>query len=193
MSALPKILISEQEYLDLEIAALNKNEYFKGEIFAMAGASPVHNRIVGNLNGIVYNHLKGKKCRFFPSDLRVYVDKYPLYTYPDLTIFCEKPEFHSKDENTFTNPSVIIEVLSPSTEHYDRTTKFALYRSLPSLNEYILVSSTELEVTTHRRMDGPHWMMGIPQNRLNEKISIQEINLDIILSDIYEDTLITEK
>lgn len=189
MSAQPKILLSVEEYLQMEDEAPYKSEYFKGEVFAMAGASPVHNRIVGNLNSIIGSHLWGKKCRFFPSDQRVFVDKYPYFTYPDLTIACNTPEYFGENKYTLTNPTAIIEVLSPSTANYDKGIKFGLFRgALSSLQEYIMISSFRHHVEIYYKIEGEFWGLTTDCTDLNAEITIKSINLKIPMKDIYFDT-----
>lgn len=128
-----------EEYLALERVAETKSEFFDGEIFAMAGGSEAHNLIAGNLIGELHGALRGGRCRVYPSDMRV---KTPtgLYTYPDASVMCGKPEFEGDRQDILLNPVVIFEVLSPSTEAYDRGRKFQNYREIPSLMAYVLVS-----------------------------------------------------
>lgn len=192
MSAQPIILLTEEEYLEMEISSPFKNEYFKGEIFAMAGGTETHNRIIGNLSGIFYNHLRKKKCQFFPSDMKIFIPKYPYYTYPDLSIICNKPEYSPLTDHAITNPSVIIEVLSKSTENYDKTTKFGLFRQIPSLQEYVLVSSLKHHVEIFHRFDVEVWEQTADATKLEHRVLIKEIELEIALADIYENTDIIE-
>ena len=184
MTAIAKTLVSEEAYLEEERKALNKSEYYKGEIFAMAGASSLHNSIVSALIGELYGFLKGKSCKVFPSDLRVHNSDNTLYTYPDVTIVCGKGEYLDNELDTLINPTVIIEVLSPSTENYDRGTKFKLYRSIPSLKNYILVSSTEYAAEVFTRKDNDEWLLNTTKEK-NGHIHISAINYDLLLSDIY--------
>jgi Uma2 family endonuclease len=128
-----------EEYLALERVAETKSEFFDGEIFAMAGGSEAHSHIAANLIRRVGNALDGRPCRVYTSDMRV---KTPtgLYTYPDASVMCGKPEFEGDQRDILLNPVVIFEVLSPSTEAYDRGRKFQNYREIPSLMAYVLVS-----------------------------------------------------
>jgi Uma2 family endonuclease len=184
MPAISKTLVSEKEYLNEERKALNKSEYYKGEIFAMAGASEVHNAIVGAILGELYGFLKGKSCKVYPSDLRVHNNKSSLYTYPDVTIVCGKPEFTDDAFDTILNPTVLIEVLSPSTENYDRGVKFKLYRSIPSLKNYVIVSSTEYAAEIFTRMENDEWKLNTAKEKSGQ-IHISAIDYDLSLSDIY--------
>lgn len=192
MSAQPIILLTEEEYLEMEISAPFKSEYYKGEIFAMAGGTPNHNRIIGNLSGMLYSFLRKKKCKFFPSNMKIFVPKYPYYAYPDLSIVCEKIEYSPLTNHAISNPSVIIEVLSKSSENYDKTTKFGLFRQLPSLQEYVLVSSLTHHVEIFHRFDVEVWEQTADTNLLSQSVLIKEIELEISLEDIYEDTNINE-
>ncbi len=130
MSVQLKPFLSPQEYLTLERQAETKSEYYAGEVFAMAGASRKHNTIVPNLLYLLVGQLKGRSCEVYNSDMRVKVSVTGLYTYPDLTVVCGKPRFDDDQEDTLLNPTVIVEVLSKSTEAYDRGEKFAMYRAL---------------------------------------------------------------
>src|SRR5688500_2445576 len=131
------------EYLQAENAAETKSEYVNGEIFAMAGTTLAHNDITYSLLADVAPQLRGGQCLAYGSDLRVRVEASNLYTYPDISIVCGPPDIDPTDPCAVTNPTVIIEVLSDSTESWDRGGKFAHYRLLPSLREYVLVSQSE--------------------------------------------------
>lgn len=183
MPAIAKTLISEADYLELERKALHKSEYYKGEIFARAGASINHNKIVASILGAISQHLKGKKCSYFPSDLRVYNAENTLYTYPDVIIVCRKEEYLDDKFDTLLNPTVIFEILSPATEDYDRGTKFKLYRTIPSLQNYILVNSTELAAEVYTRSNDK-WILSTTKDK-NDSVYISAINYNLLLSDVY--------
>lgn len=172
-----------EEYLAFEDASLEKHEYYQGEIFAMAGASFSHNQIVGNTLAEVHQHLKGKSCQVFPSDLKVQVEANSLFTYPDIAILCDKPSFIENRTDAITNPTIIIEVLSPSTMDYDRAGKFILYRALPSLKEYILISSTEHRFEKFVRQ-GENWLLSEVRSA-EETVNIETIGFQITLSELY--------
>lgn len=175
MSAIPKSTISESEYLDLERKASHKSEYYKGEIFAMAGATKEHNRIVASIILAIGQHLKGKGFFYYSSDLRVHNSETTLYTYPDVTIVCEKEEYLDDKFDTLLNPTVLFEVLSTATEDYDRGTKFKLYRSIPSLQNYVLVSSTEYAAEVYTRSQENTWILTTVKDK-NNHIHISAIN-----------------
>ncbi len=140
MSLQLKPFLTPQDYLALERQAETKSEYYAGEVFAMAGASRKHNTIVTNLAYLLVGQLKGRSCEVYNSDMRVKVSATGLYTYPDLVVVCGKPRFDDDQEDTLLNPTVIIEVLSKSTEAYDRSEKFAQYRALELMADYLLIA-----------------------------------------------------
>lgn len=146
MSSYAKQRCSAQEYLELERRAATKSEFFAGEIFAMTGASRDHNLIVANLVRELTLELKGRPCETYPSDMRVKVNATGLYTYPDLAVVCGPPQFDDEQKDTLLNPTLIVEVLSISTEAYGRGKKFAHYRKIGSLAEVLLVSQDKPHV-----------------------------------------------
>ncbi len=184
MAALPKIIISAKEYLEEERKSLEKSEYYKGEIFAMAGATKTHNAIVAAILGELYGFLKGKSCKVFPSDLRVHNLENSLYTYPDVIVVCGEEKYLDDEFDTLLNPTVLVEVLSPATEDYDRGTKFKLYRTIPSLKNYVLVSSTEYAAEIYTRKEDDEWVLHTAKEK-NSNIHISAIDFDLPLADIY--------
>lgn len=184
MSAIKEVAISESEYLELERLAPNKSEYYKGEIFAMAGATKEHNKIVASIIGALSQFLKGKDCSFFPSDLRVYNNYNGFYTYPDVIIVCGKEEYLDDKFDTLLNPTVLFEVLSATDEDYDKGVRnFKLIRSIPSLKNYVLISSTEFAAEVYTR-NNDNWILSTAKDE-NSYIHISSVNYDIQLSDIY--------
>ena len=188
MTAVAIKMYTQEEYLELERAAEYKSEYYRGEIFAMSGASRYHNRITENLSGEIYIALKGKSCQSFSRDMRVHIPENTLYTYPDLLIVCGKPEFLDNQTDTLLNPSVIIEVLSPSTEGYDQGKKFHLYRSLRMLTEYVLIDSQEVRAEVYRKASNGIWALVSEADDLEGSIEIGHIGLTLKMSDIYAQT-----
>lgn len=184
MPAIPKTFVSEVAYLEEERKALNKSEYYKGEIFAMAGATKEHNKIVASIILAIGQNLNGKSCSFFPSDLRIHNTENSLYTYPDVTIVCGEEEYADEEFDTLLNPTVLFEVLSPSTEDYDRGTKFKLYRSIPSLKNYILISSTEYAAEIYTRIENDEWRLHTAKEK-DAHIHISAIDFNLPLKDIY--------
>jgi Uma2 family endonuclease len=185
MSTLAKNYITPEQYLEIDRQAECKSEYYRGEMFAKAGASWAHNLIVLNLLGELGQQLRAGPCTPCPSDMRVRVSSTGLYAYPDALIVCGSPQFLDQDHNTLLNPTVIFEVLSPSTESYDRGTKAQLYRSLESLREYVLVSSLHMSVEVFTRQSGNQWLL-IPATQRDEVVEIQSAGCRLKLVDIYE-------
>lgn len=184
MSAITKTFISEKEYLEKERKAPTKSEYFDGEVFAMAGASRYHNRIVASIIMAIGPKLANGKCHIYPSDIRVHNNLNTLFTYPDVTITCGKEEYLDDEFDTLLNPTVLIEVLSPSTSSYDRGDKFMLYRSIPSLKNYVLISSMEVMAEVFTRKENDEWMLNISKDRKGSTY-ISAIDYDLSLQDIY--------
>ena len=158
MTAIQKPYLSEKNYLEEERKASFKSEYYKGEVFAMSGATKEHNKIAGAVIGELYAHLKNKTCSVMPSDTRVYNPLNTLYTYPDVVVSCEEEKYLDNEFDTLLNPTIVIEILSITTQDYDRGTKFMLYRSIPSLKHYVLISSLELSIEIYTR-DGDQWIL----------------------------------
>ncbi|MBX3254254.1 MAG: Uma2 family endonuclease [Chitinophagaceae bacterium] len=175
-----------EEYLAMEEAAIEKHEYYKGEIFAMSGPKIPHVTIAGNLFTELGIKLKGKKCRPYGSDMRVHIKANTLFTYPDISIICGEPETLNNDNWNVLNPAVIIEILSPSTKNYDRGEKFKLYRDIPTLKEYILVDSETIHIEIFRLNEANHWELE-EYNAAEEILCIKTINENISLADIYAD------
>jgi Uma2 family endonuclease len=183
MPAITKELVPEAQYLKQERNAKHKSEYYRGEAFAMAGATKEHNSLVASLIGELYIYTKGKTCRVYPSDLRVHNPANSLYTYPDVTVVCGKEEYLDDTLDTLLNPQIIFEVLSPATEDYDRGTKFKLYRSIPSLQNYVLVSSMEHLVEVYTR-SGDAWVLTTAKG-IESNLHISSIDYNLSLSDVY--------
>ncbi len=176
-----------REYLELENDALEKHEYYKGEIFAMLGAGARHSIISINLIGILLNSLKGKSCQPYGSDMRVNIPENTLFTYPDISIYCGDVVTLEEDENTATQPTVIFEILSPSTKNYDRGVKFMLYRAIPSLKDYILVDSESIHAEHFAINDEGLWQLK-EYNKASDEIFIKTLEVKLLMSEIYERT-----
>jgi Uma2 family endonuclease len=188
MTAQPQKIYSEEEYLEMEREADYKSEYYRGEIFAMAGAGFNHNRITENLSGEFHIRLKGKSCKGYSRDLRVHIPENGLYTYPDFLIICGKNQFLDDKKDTILNPTVIIEVLSPSTSGYDRGEKFHFYRSIQSLKEYAIVDSLSIAVEVWRKNEGNVWYLASESYDINNSIEIGSVDLKLSMINIYADT-----
>ena len=185
MSAVPVIkLLSIEEYLTLEEEAEEKHEYYQGELFAMAGGTIAHNQIVTNTVGEIHSFLKGKSCQVFESNQKIYVEAATLFTYPDVSIVCDELERWNNRNDIITNPIVIVEVLSKKTQNYDRGNKFKFYRSLPSLKEYILVSSLEVLVERYTKQSSGFWNLREAFNP-EEDFLIESINFSCSIKELY--------
>jgi Uma2 family endonuclease len=176
--------ISPEEYLQIERAAQVKSEYFDGEMFVMSGASRQHNRIAVSLTAIVRNQLQGKPCEPFGSDTRVKIPNKNFF-YPDLTIACE-PEWMDREFDTLLNPRVIFEILSPSTEVWDRAGKFREYRNIAALQEYILISQDKPLIEVFARRENDFWLLRDVAGR-DAQITLESVpEVTLSLSEIYE-------
>ncbi len=185
MSAVPATKFHTiEEYLLFEEKAAEKHEYYQGEIFAMAGATIPHNQIVRNTLTAIDRFLEGKSCQVFPSDLKIWCEKHSLFTYPDISVVCGEPEVLANRNDVISNPGVIIEVLSKTTENYDRGNKFKFYRSLPSLKEYILISSMEILVERHTRQATGFWNLRESTNA-EEHFLIETLDFSCRIEDLY--------
>jgi len=182
-----KQLITEEEYLAMEEQSIEKHEYYRGEIFARPDTKVPHNTITRNLLRDLAVHLRGKTCRPFNSDQRIYIEKNGLFTYPDISIVCGKVETRNNDNWNVLNPTIIIEILSHSTKNYDRGDKFKLYRDIPSLKEYILVDSESVGIEAFFINANHHWELKEYRN-VEAELWIENIRLTVPLKEIYEDT-----
>ncbi|MDE3091871.1 MAG: Uma2 family endonuclease, partial [Chloroflexota bacterium] len=150
-------LITPEEYLAREAQAEYKSEYHDGELFAMSGGSVNHNQIAFNVAKAFDRLLTPKPCRIFMNDVRLHIPRSTLFTYPDVMVVCGKIEFVPKRDDTVTNPIVIVEVWSDSTKAYDRGEKFAMYRQIPTLQEYVMIDQTK-PYGEHFRREGQFWV-----------------------------------
>jgi Uma2 family endonuclease len=183
--ALPKKFMTPEEYLDFERASQTKHEYFAGEIFAMAGASENHNLIVMSAGANLYAQLRKRPCKAYASDMRVKTRSTVLYTYPDISVVCGEPQFEDAEVDTLLNPTVIIEVLSPSTESYDRGKKFQHYRTLESLQEYLLIAQDEPHIEHYVRQPDHQWLLSEAQG-MEASLELPFIECTLALADVYE-------
>ncbi|MFZ2632846.1 MAG: Uma2 family endonuclease [Desulfosalsimonadaceae bacterium] len=183
MGTLTQPKYSIAQYLDLERKAEHKSEYVNGCIFAMAGASRVHNQITFNIAGLLHAQIKDRPCAAYINDMRVKVSATGLYTYPDVAAVCGEPVFEDAIADTLLNPMVIIEVLSQSTEAYDRGEKFAHYRRLSSLADYVLISQDKACVE-HFVRQGNQWVLS-EINDVEGKINLNSIGCNLSLGEIY--------
>jgi len=185
LSTQPKSFLTPEQYLEIERKAGCKSEYYQGEMFAMAGALEPHNVLVGNLVRDLGQQLRRRPCRVYPSDMRVRVSTTGLYTYPDVTVVCAKPQFADQHTDTLVNPTFIAEVLSPSTERFDRGRKFEHYRSIESLAEYLLVAQDRVHVELYTRQSDGRWVLS-EASRLEDIVELHSIQCRLALADLYE-------
>ncbi|MBD0254627.1 MAG: Uma2 family endonuclease [Cytophagales bacterium] len=174
-----------EEYFLFEESAQEKHEYENGEIFAMSGGTFLHGLIGGNMITALNNALAGRNCFTVGSDVKVGVKEYDSFMYPDVMVICGKIEYADGRRDVVKNPVLIVEVLSESTESYDRGRKFKKYQSLPSFREYVLVSQTEPIIETFFRQDDPHWLYTLTEG-LEAAIPLRTIDNRIKLSDVYQ-------
>ena len=172
-------LAAERELID------EKHEYIGGEVFAMAGGSFEHNLIVSNLIRGLGNSLGGSPCMALPSDMRVRIEATNAGTYPDIVVLCDPPIFHDDRRDTIINPTLLIEVLSPSTEGYDRGSKFALYRTLRSLKQYIMVAQDRISVDVYTREDSNRWLL-TAYDQIDSNITFDTISCAVPMTEIYD-------
>lgn len=175
--------MAPHEYLAMEREATGKHELWEGEVFAMAGASLAHNILVGNLARVLGNLLVEGPCIVLPSDMKVYVPLTEGYVYPDLSVVCGKPEVVGDSQDVIANPSVIVEVLSDCTERFDRGEKFAGYRSLPSLHNYLLVSQNRVRIEHYERQLDGGWLLR--QHGAGEALGLSCAAGKIAVDDVY--------
>ncbi|MFT3882068.1 MAG: Uma2 family endonuclease [Gemmatales bacterium] len=184
MSSAPTLRVSPDQYLVQERKASYKSEYYQGEIFAMAGASKEHVRISTNLISESHQQLKGKMCEVFGSDLRLKIERTGLMTYPDAIIVCGDAQYLDGEFDTLLNPVVLFEVLSHSTEKYDRGAKAAQYRQIPSLREYVLIAQDHVRVEQYHRQPDDRWLLTEYTN-MTETLQLASVALTISLADLY--------
>jgi Uma2 family endonuclease len=171
------------EYLARERPSATRHEYLDGFLFEMTGASRAHNLITGNLNGEIRAQLRDRPCEVYASDMRVCVEPTGLYTYPDVVVVCGEPRFQDGELDTLLNPTVLVEVLSPSTEAYDRGKKFGHYRRLASVREYVLVAQERVLVERFTRQ-GQEWLLA-EMNRPEDVLRLASIGCEVPLREIY--------
>ncbi len=179
-------IFSVKDYLEYERNAPERHEFLDGNVYAMAGESPRHNTICFNLYGIVGNQLRGKRCRGFSPNMKVATNKKGLFSYPDLAIVCGQPKYHDKKGDVLLNPTVIFEVLSPSTEQYDRGEKFLRYiNGIESLTDYILISQNKPAIEHFQKQSNNEWEKTEIEG-IEGVLKIDSIECEIVLSELYD-------
>ncbi len=185
MTAQPRPYITEEAYLEQERRSSTKSEYYEGQIYAMTGAKEAHNLIASNILASMHRQLRHKPCRVYPSDMRVKVLRTGLNTYPDVVVVCGQPEFVDEKRDTLTNPTVIVEVLSPSTERYDRGVKFRHYRAIETVQDYILIAQDRQYIEHYTRQKNGQWLFEEASDT-TARIIIDSIGCTLLLEDTYE-------
>ncbi len=185
MATQPQLSYTADEYLGLERDSETRNEYHDGQIMAMTGGTGRHNLILLNIAGELRSLLKGSTCRAYGAEMRLKIQEAGLYTYPDVMVVCKKPEYEDGRRDTLLNPSVIIEVLSKSTEAYDRGDKFGHYQTLKTLNEYLLVSQKDRKVERFVRKGDGFWLLSTYTDK-NKTVPIESLKQELALSEIYD-------
>ncbi len=191
MSAQPKHTLSVAEYLAFERGQQDKHEYIDGDIYLQAGASVAHNLICANIIAGLRPQLRGSSCRIYPSDMRIKISQRHHYVYADVTIICGTTMLDASDPETVRNPKVIIEILSPSTENYDRGRKFQAYRRIPDLEEYLLVAQESIRVEHFVRQTTTIWMM-TEYTDLSATIALPSIQAALPIRTIYDELELSE-
>ncbi|MDQ3255998.1 MAG: Uma2 family endonuclease [Acidobacteriota bacterium] len=186
MSTQPKTFLTPEEYLAAERKAETKSEYYDGEVFLMSGASLEHNLIVANIIASLVQQLRGKECSVLTNDMRVHVPATGLFTYPDVIVVCGKPLLKEDGHlDTLLNPTLIVEVLSPSTANYDRGQKFEHYRSLKSFQEYLLVEQHTCKLARYTRQPDESWMLKDFRGP-NTRVELTSVGCALTLVDVYD-------
>lgn len=190
MSGQPTTYLTPEEYLATERKAETKSEYINGEIVAMTGVSRAHNLIGVNLTREISKQLQGRPCEGYSNDMRVMVPSTRLYTYPDLVVVCGEPQFEDDNFDTLLNPTLIIEVLSESTEGYDRGKKFGFYRTIQSLAEYLLVAQDEHRIEQYAKQSDGRWLLS--EYRSTEDVAeLASIQCRLALKEVYDKVVLT--
>jgi Uma2 family endonuclease len=187
MSTAEKRRLTPAEYLALEVASQGRHEFYAGEMFAMSGGSYWHNLVKDNLAHAVRNRLAGRGCTVLTSDQRVKVDATGLYTYPDVVVFCGKPVFEDGIHYSAVNPLVLAEVLSDSTEKYDRGVKFGHYRQLPSVQEFLVLAQDRVSVERYRRQtagDPGSWLLTAVSDSAGT-VDFESLGIAVPVAEIY--------
>ena len=186
MTAQPVPQLSFEDWLAAERAATDqRSEFVAGEVFAMTGATEAHNLIVANVVRELGNALKGRPCRVYPSDLKVRIEAENIGTYPDAMVICGDRAFYDDRRDVVTNPTLIVEVLSESSEAYDRGNKFRHYRALPSLQAYLLLSQQRMQVELFVRQPDQSWNLSAFADP-TDRIPLAAIGAELVLGEAYD-------
>jgi Uma2 family endonuclease len=174
-----------EEYLELEAKADYKSEYRDGEIVPMTGGTTNHNELALNLAAALKNTLKRQSYKVYMGDVRLWIPRYRQYTYPDVMLIQGQPIYHGTGTTTVTNPQIIAEVLSKSTQNYDQGDKFTYYRSIPELREYLLIDQTQFRVMQYVKTDTSSWILTEPEGE-TATLTLSTVPFQLLFSDLYE-------
>ena len=177
--------MNEEEYLIYERDSITRHEYYNGRMYAMTGGTESHNLIAANTLATLHSQLRQRPCRVYQSDMRVRIDETGLNTYPDVLVICGQPQFTDTTRDTVTNPIVIIEVLSPSTERYDRGMKFQHYRTIETLQDYLLLAQDKQYIEHYSRREDGEWVLREAIGS-DSNILIASIECTLLLKDVYD-------
>ena len=183
-NAVLKKTITEEEYFSFCEQNEGKFEFYAGEIFSMAGAMPDHNAVASAIAGEIYAQIKGRGCRIYQSDQRLHIISAGLFTFPDISVYCDPPEYSPARRDTLINPLLVIEVLSDSTEGYDRGAKFSFYQKIPSLKEYVMAASNDKIVEVYTRQGSNSWKVTY-YSAENPAIVLNSLGITLMLEDLY--------
>ncbi len=184
MSSQPKPFFTPEEYLEIERKSEFRSEYYAGEMFALAGASKQHNLIAGNIFAAFHRQFIARSCNVYQSDMRVKVSATGLYTYPDVVVVCGEEKFDDSHRDLLLNPVVIVEVLSESTEGYDRGKKFEHYQQIESLTEYLLVAQEPYRIERYVRQTAAQWLY-TEAHQAEDVVKLETIDCALALKDVY--------
>lgn len=176
--------VTPHEYLEAERHATDKHEYWRGEVFAMAGASPRHNVLVANIVGELRAALRGGPCVALPSDMKIHIPAKPGFVYPDASVVCGPMQLHPATTDVMLNPTLVVEVLSKGTEAFDRGEKFDGYGSVPNILDVVLVSQRERKVEVFSRQPDDAWLLRV--TREHDRASLSSLAIELSLADLYE-------
>ncbi|GIL15141.1 MAG: hypothetical protein BroJett039_03140 [Chloroflexota bacterium] len=179
----PDTYITPEEYLAQELTARDKHEYWRGEVYMMAGTTRRHNMIAGNTYLAFREKLAEQPCEIYVADVRLRIQKDNAYTYPDVMVVCGKTELDPRQQDMVMNPKIIVEVLSVSTQEYDRNEKFKMYRNIPSLEHYVMVEQAQPYIESYRR-EGRFWVLETLEG-MDAALKLRALDLEIPLAEIY--------
>jgi Uma2 family endonuclease len=177
--------VSPEQYLEIERQAERRSEFRDGEMFAMPGANEAHNQVVVSVASELHSQFRSRQCCVYLCDMRVRVNPTRLYAYPDVVAVCGESRFLDDEEDTLLNPGLLVEVLSPSTEAYDRGRKFEQYKTLESLREYLLVASDRMHVDLYTRQADGRWLL-TSADKPEDSLALESVNAQLTLADLYE-------